>query len=85
MVESWVMSDFGTGPALRDDCPCLRDREERHRLILDAAERNSVIEGLPPFQEETRARIQQQLKAISATGSAPEPRGRSRSAADSPS
>jgi hypothetical protein len=35
-------------------------------------ERNSVIEGLPPFEEETRRRLQKQLAAISGPPPAPD-------------
>jgi hypothetical protein len=59
------MSDFGNGPSLRSICPWLKDTAERHRRILDVTERNSVIEGLPPFDDETRRRILGQLEAIS--------------------
>lgn len=41
--------EFGKGPTLREACPWLRDDAERHARILDVVERNSVIEGLPPF------------------------------------
>jgi hypothetical protein len=60
-----VMTDFGKGPSLHSTCPWLRDTAERHRRILDVTERNSVIEGLPPFDDETRQRILAQLAAIS--------------------
>ena len=56
--------DFGNGPTLKEACPYLRDDNERRERILDVVERNSVIEGLPPFSEETRQRIRQQLEAI---------------------
>jgi hypothetical protein len=59
--------DFGTGPTLKEASPWLRDEAERHRRILEVTERNSVIEGLPPFTEEIRARLRKQLVAISAT------------------
>ena len=36
----------------------------RCESILDVTERNSVIEGLPPFQEETRRRLKEQLMAL---------------------
>jgi hypothetical protein len=65
------MVEFGTGPTLKEACPWLRDDAERHERILDVAERNSVIEGLPPFQEETRQRILAQLAAIPAPPPAP--------------
>lgn len=51
------MIDFGKGPTLKDACPWLRNDAERKRLILDVVERNSVIEGLPPLDVETRARL----------------------------
>lgn len=52
----------GTGPTLAEVSPWLRDAAERHRRILDVAERNSVIEGLPPFTDELRERIAEQLR-----------------------
>jgi len=58
------MMTFGKGPALRDTCPWLQNTSERHRRILDVTERDSVIEGLPPFREETRRRIAERLAAI---------------------
>jgi hypothetical protein len=61
------MKNFGTGPTLRDACPWLQDDAARHAQILEVAERNSVIEGLPPFEEEIRLRILAQLQAISAS------------------
>lgn len=64
--------DFGNGPILKDACPYLRDDEERRERILDVVERNSVIEGLPPFEEETRRRLQKQLAAISGPPPAPD-------------
>ena len=57
------MKTFGTGPTLRDSCPWLLDESERHARILEVTERNSVIEGLPPFQEETRQRILSQRQS----------------------
>jgi len=57
--------DFGNGPILKDACPYLRDDAERRERIIDVVERNSVIEGLPPFEEETRQRLRKQLAAIS--------------------
>lgn len=61
------MLNFGKGPALKDACPWLRDDAERHRRILEVTERDSVIEGLPPFRAETRRRIAEQLMAIDRT------------------
>ena len=62
------MTDFGKGPTLKDACPYLQDDAERRERILDVTERDSIIEGLPPFREETRTQILRQLEAI------PEPR-----------
>jgi hypothetical protein len=58
--------DFGTGLPLNETLPELRDPLARHEIILDVVERNSVIEGLPPFTTETRERIRRQLSATSA-------------------
>ena len=60
------MVEFGKGPTLAEACSWLRDPELRRKRILDVAERNSVIEGLPPFREETRERILKQLEAMAA-------------------
>jgi hypothetical protein len=57
------MLNFGKGPTLRDVSPWLRDTAERRR-ILDVLERNSVIEGLPPFDEQTRRHILAQLQEL---------------------
>lgn len=59
------MKHFGTGPTLAESSPYLRDPAERHRRILDVVERNSVIEGLPPFSNEARERIATQLRSMS--------------------
>ncbi|MGO8747781.1 MAG: hypothetical protein ACLQNE_17550 [Thermoguttaceae bacterium] len=45
------MTDFGKGPTLEQAFPWLRNDAERVERIIEAAERNSVIEGLPPFAE----------------------------------
>lgn len=63
----------GTGPTLREFSPYLRDDTECISRILDVAERNSVIEGLPPFDEPLRESIRRDLEAI-LSGSAPAPR-----------
>lgn len=55
----------GSGPSLIDSSPWLRDSVERHRRILEVTERNSVIEGLPPFTEETREKIRTELESLS--------------------
>ena len=56
--------DFGTGPTLKDACPWLRDDRARIEIILDVAERNSVMEGLPPFGEEFRKRLKDHLLSL---------------------
>jgi len=58
------MVDFGTGPALKDANPWLRDDAARRERILDVVERNSVIEGLPPFTPEFREQLRRQLKSM---------------------
>ena len=69
---NWGMSiDFGTGPTLQEFSPWLRDPEARREMILNVTERNSVIEGLPPFTAEFRARLRSQLAATSEPQPAP--------------
>jgi hypothetical protein len=65
------MMHFGTGPSLKDACPWLRDDAQRRERILDVAERNSVIEGLPPFGEELREKLRKRMAAIVALRLAP--------------
>jgi hypothetical protein len=60
------MNDFGTGPLLKDASPWLRDDAERRERILDVAERNSVIEGLPPFDDHMRERLRRMMAAAAA-------------------
>ena len=60
------MTNFGSGPILKDASPYLRDDQSRIERILLVAETDCVIEGLPPFDEETRNRLRQQLKDRSA-------------------
>ncbi len=67
------MTDFGTGPTLRATSAWLQDDAERQRRILDVVERDSVIEGLPPFQAETRANILRQLQAMNSGPAATPP------------
>lgn len=55
--------DYGDGPTLRQSLPWLQD-DRAVELILDATERNSVSEGLPPFSEETRASLREELRAM---------------------
>ena len=54
----------GAGPTLRDASPYLRDNTECIARILDVAERNSMIEGLPAFAETLRESIRRDLEAI---------------------
>jgi len=67
------MKEFGAGRTLRKASRWLQDDETRHARIIDVAERNSVIEGLPPLQEETRRRIMEQLETIEVSGRQQEP------------
>ena len=72
--ERWYnidMTDFGKGPTLAEANPWLRDEAERIERILDVTERDSVIEGLPPFSEGTRERLRKELTAGSRPGQAP--------------
>ena len=69
------MEHTGKIPTLREACAWLRDDAERHALILEVTERDSVIEGLPPFEEETRRRILKQLQDLSVRASEPAPPG----------
>jgi len=72
MWYNWNMTDFGKGPILKDFSPWLRDEAERIEHILSVTETDSVIEGLPPFQEETKERIRQNLKINSVILNRPE-------------
>jgi hypothetical protein len=65
------MNDFGKGPALEKANPWLRNEAERVERILDVTERNSVIEGLPPFSEEMRRKLREQLTSPDEPGRAP--------------
>ena len=55
---------MGAGPTLLEACPWLQDDRIRHERILDVAERNSVIEGLPPFTNEFRDRLRAELRGL---------------------
>ncbi len=66
-VYNSSMSEHSTNQPLQDSADWLRDDEERCRRILEVVERNSVIEGLPPFSEEFRQQLMEQLKAHSAS------------------
>ena len=76
--------DFGKGPTLIEAFAWLRDDAERVERILDVVERNSVIEGLPPFGEDMRRRIRAILET-SNTGLAPAPVESPATAGHSPS
>jgi hypothetical protein len=62
------MVNFGTGPALQEANSWLRDEAERVRRILDVTERNSIIEGLPPFTSEMREMLRAALMTPDAVG-----------------
>lgn len=55
---------FGTGKPLRQFSPILRDDKKRRELILDRVERNSVIEGLPKFDENIRQACLQEMEKV---------------------
>jgi hypothetical protein len=65
------MTDFGTGPTLRQSCRFLQNDDECRRRILDVTERNSVIEGLPPFTAELHRRLMAELEAMDSTQHGP--------------
>jgi hypothetical protein len=65
------MTDFGKGPTLEQANPWLRDEAQRVDRILDVTERNSVIEGLPPFSEEMREKLRTELTGTDGPGRAP--------------
>jgi len=54
----------GTGPTLRDSSPYLRDDAECIARIMDVSERNSMIEGLPAFDESLRQSIRRELEVL---------------------
>jgi hypothetical protein len=60
------MTDFGIGLTLKQASPRLRDDRARIERILTVTEINSVAEGLPPFDEETRNRLRDRLSRLSA-------------------
>jgi hypothetical protein len=57
---------FGTGTPLRQLSPVLRDPQQRRRLILDRVERDSVIEGLPRFDDSIRGACLREMEGVSA-------------------
>jgi len=58
------MNSFGSGKSLIEASPQLQNDAERHARILEVVEHNSVIEGLPPFTQETREKFCQQLEVM---------------------
>ena len=66
------MTDFGKGSTLKEASPWLRDNDARIEQILTVTEINSVVEGLPSFQDETRERIRQRLTGLSVPSPRPE-------------
>ena len=74
----------GTGPTLKESAAWLQDDGQRHARILEVAEINSVIEGLPPFTTESRQYFAAQLAAMAA-GQTPAPLGSIAPAANSSS
>ena len=52
---------FGTGISLRQFSKKLRNSDTRQRIILDRAERNSIIEGLPRFTKQTKQECLREL------------------------
>ena len=65
------MTNLGNGPTLKEAFPWLRDDEARIEQILTVTEVNSVIEGLPPLQEDIRQKIKQHLTLMSVQSSTP--------------
>lgn len=45
--------------------PWLQDEARQAERILDVVERNSIIEGLPPFSDETRESLRRELMTAS--------------------
>jgi hypothetical protein len=70
------MTDFGKGPTLKEASPWLRDSAARIEQILAVTEINSVLEGLPPFQDETRARIRRRHTDLCVPSPRPEKQSR---------
>ena len=57
----------GKGPSLRETSPYLRDEAECIARIIDVAERNSMIEGLPPFDDALRDLVRRDLQELADT------------------
>jgi len=56
---------FGTGKPLRQLSPALRNTSQRRQLILDRVERDSVIEGLPKFDDDIRRDCLKEMERVS--------------------
>jgi len=65
------MMNFGNGPTLKEAFPWLHDDDARIERILTVTEINSVIEGLPPLQEDLRQKIRHRLTVMSERASTP--------------
>lgn len=57
---------FGIGKTLRQLSPILSDKKKRQEIILDRVERDSVIEGLPKFDQHIRQECLKEMEQISA-------------------
>ena len=57
------MFNFGKGPRLIDANPWLCDKAKRIEHIIEVAEINSVMEGLPSFTDELKERLRIELRA----------------------
>lgn len=68
-----MQPNFGGGQPLKETSPWLKDDRERHLRILDVAERNSVIEGLPRFTRAMREQMLKRLAALALPDQAPPP------------
>jgi hypothetical protein len=60
----YIDMTFGKGKKLKASSKYLRDPQERTKRILDVAERNSIIEGLPKFSKQTRQNFARKLRKI---------------------
>ena len=65
------MKNFGKGPTLIEGSPWLQNDQERIERILTVTETDSVIEGLPPFGEETRRQLRERLTSLRDPASKP--------------
>ena len=65
------MIEFGKASTLKDGSSWLQDDRARIDRILKVTETDSVIEGLPPLQEETRERLRQRLASLNGRAAVP--------------